>query len=141
MTLQRQQGARVGTPASVPNQPPANVNPQTEEPLSPTFSSSSSQGTQSQEDVEEEYVVLPQVPKNAPATAATAQNQKTPAVNSSTVETSNQQAANSEKEAMQIGSYPSSSQPKEPSSPPTTILQDTLRLTRARMRRTPSAGN
>uniref|UniRef100_A0A7N0SV23 HVA22-like protein n=2 Tax=Kalanchoe fedtschenkoi TaxID=63787 RepID=A0A7N0SV23_KALFE len=127
----QQAGARMRRPTA--NQPPPNAIPPNQEPLSPTSSSSSSQ-----EEIEEEYVVLPEVPKSAPATAAASQKDKSSSSNSSTVLTSNQQAAASGKEAMQID-LPSSSEPKDSNAPPETIMEDTQRVTRARMRRNPQA--
>ncbi|CAM8980130.1 unnamed protein product [Rhodiola kirilowii] len=130
----QQGGGGVRRPTSVPNQLPANVNPQTEEPLSPTSSSSSSHDSQNQEEVEAEYVVLPQVPKTAPA-----QKDKLLTSNSSAVGTSSQQAAASGKEPMQIDSASSSSEAKDLNPPPTTVMEDTLPVTGAKIRRNPTA--
>ncbi|CAM8919091.1 unnamed protein product [Rhodiola kirilowii] len=133
-SVPQQQGASgVRGPTSVPNQLPANANPQPDEPLSPTSSSSSSEESQNQDEVEAEYVVLPVVPKSAPVAS---QKDKISTSNFSTSGTSSKQVAG--KEAMSDSAASSSSEPKDSNLPPTTIT-DTLRVTRARTRRNTSA--
>ncbi|XP_020240562.1 putative HVA22-like protein g [Cajanus cajan] len=149
-------GVKVRQQAPTNRQPAAAAEPQVEEPPSPTSSTSSSQ---IQREVEEE-LGTPKVPKAA-ISAAGLSNQKTPVTGLTTQksagavlstqksnpapETTNQSAA-AEAEPKQIEAAPSSSSSsaKENGNPPTptkeTMMEESIRVTRGRLRKTRSAG-
>ncbi|KHN12647.1 HVA22-like protein i [Glycine soja] len=153
-----------GVRQQAPAKPAAAAEPQVEEPPSPTSSTSSSQ---LQREVEEELGSSPQVPK-APTSVTGLSNQKTPVAGVSTQksagaslstqkstgaslstqksnvapETTNQSAP-AEAEPKQIEAAPSSAK-ENGNSPPTstkeTLMEESIRVTRGRLRKTRSAG-
>ncbi|KAH1204265.1 HVA22-like protein i [Glycine max] len=116
-----------GVRQQAPAKPAAAAEPQVEEPPSPTSSTSSSQ---LQREVEEELGSSPQVPK-----APTSKSNVAP-------ETTNQSAP-AEAEPKQIEAAPSSAK-ENGNSPPTstkeTLMEESIRVTRGRLRKTRSAG-
>ncbi|XP_054817923.1 putative HVA22-like protein g [Prosopis cineraria] len=130
---QQRQGARVRQPASSNRQPAAAAEPQTEEPPSPASSTSSSQH---QKDVVEE-LSSSQAPKAAAASpVADLSTQKS---NPSPDMTS--QSAPAEAEPMQTeATVPSSSSANENENPPAkeTAMEESIRATRVRLRKTRS---
>ncbi|KAE9600143.1 hypothetical protein Lal_00045633 [Lupinus albus] len=138
-------GGRVRQPAPTNRQPGAATKPQDEEPPSPTSSVSS---TQFQKEVLEE-LASPKVPKAASLVAGL-NNQKAnskPSVaglitqKSSPMLETTTQSAPTEAEPKQIEAAPSSSG-NENGKPPTkeTIMDESIRVTRGRLRKTRSAG-
>lgn len=136
----QQQGARARQsptaanrqPSSTPNHQPAAAQPETEEPPSPTSSISSSQH---QMEVAEEEAPS-QVPEAAPPAAALSapKANSTPEISSQSVPT--------EPDAMQTEAESSSTANENANPPPKdTVMEQTLRGTRGRLRKTRSAGN
>ncbi|KAK9266189.1 hypothetical protein L1049_026199 [Liquidambar formosana] len=131
----RPQGARARQNPAASNRPPATAaQPQTEEPPSPTSSTSSSQHQQEVEDGGEP----PQVP--TATQSASALNGQKLTTNPPATETISQ-SASSEAEAMQIES--ASSLPNENENPPPkdTLMGESIRTTRAKLRKTRSESN
>lgn len=156
---QQRPGANVRQPAPANRQPAAAAEPQVEEPPSPTSSTSSSQ---LQREIAEE-LGTPQVPKAAPSAPSVpgSSSQKTPVAGLSTQksagaslstqksnlapETTNQSVPAEAEAPKQIEAAPSSSSSaKENGNPPTptkeTIMEESIRVTRGRLRKTRSAG-
>lgn len=153
---QQRPGANVRQPAPENRQPAAAAEPQVEEPPSPTSSTSSSQ---LQREIAEE-LGTPQVPKAAPSVPGSS-SQKPPVAGLSTQksagaslstqksnltpETTNQSAPAEAEAPKQIEAAPSSSSSaKENGNPPTPtkepIMEESIRFTRAKLRKTRSAG-
>lgn len=148
MTIELQpqrQGARAHPPAVAPNlqpsgnRPPAAAEPETEEPPSPTSSTSSSQHPmETAEDVAPSQVQEATPPaaasnaQNAPPLASNAQK-----ANATTSGTSSQSSA-TKAEAMQVEAAPSST--NENANPPVkeTNMDEAIRVTRARLRKSRS---
>ncbi|CAJ1973224.1 unnamed protein product [Sphenostylis stenocarpa] len=120
---------RVRQPPSSNSQPVAATEPQAEDPSSPTSSTS----TQFQKEVAGE----PQVPK-APSTVAGLKSQKSNPM----LETTNQSVPPEEEPMQNVATAPSSSSPNENESVPVedTIMEESIRVTRARLRKNRSAG-
>lgn len=130
MKLQPQQEGARGRPTSASNRQPAATQLQTQEPPSPTSSSSSS-GHHQQEVAEEESP--PEVPAPPPPPAAALRSQKS-IVKPPVTETSTEPAS-SEAEAMQIEPAPSLVKQNSTPLPDETILEETIRVTRGRLRK------
>lgn len=131
----QQQGSRVRPTSSASNrQPAAAAQPQTQEPPSPTSSSSSSQ--HQQELAEEESP--PEVPVPPPAAPAVTSSGSQKLIANSPAATS-VQSAPTEAEPMQIEK--ASSLGNELANPPPkeTVVEETLRVTRGRLRKNRSA--
>ncbi|KAG6644618.1 hypothetical protein I3843_08G065400 [Carya illinoinensis] len=128
----QQPSVRVGkTPATSNGQAASPVQPQTEEPPSPTSSTSSSQH---QKEVAEE-VGRAQEPKGRPA-AVGVNTQKATAAPETTSE-----ATPTEAESMQIEVAPSSSNDENTNTAPKeTVMEEAIRVTRGRLRKARSAG-
>lgn len=145
---------RVRQPAPGKGPSAAATGPNVEEPPSPTSSTSSSQF---QKEVAEE-LGSPQVPKAA-STAAVLNNQKPPVAGGLTTQKSSLAGISTQKsnpapdttiksapaqaEPKQIEAAPPSSSPaNENGNPPTkdTIMEETIRVTRGRLRKARSAG-
>uniref|UniRef100_A0A5B7AY07 HVA22-like protein n=1 Tax=Davidia involucrata TaxID=16924 RepID=A0A5B7AY07_DAVIN len=131
----QQQGARVRQPSAAPNRKPAVTSPpQSEEPPSPTSSTSSSQHEQ-----EAQELGPSQEPTAAPAEAGS-NAQKTIAIQPPAETTNNSNS--DEAEAMQI--EPASSSATENVNPPpqeTTVMEETIKVTRGKLKKTRSAAN
>ncbi|KAH1214665.1 HVA22-like protein i [Glycine max] len=124
---QQRPGVRVRQPAPAKPAAAAAAEPQVEEPPSPTSSTSSSL---LQREVEEELGSSPQVPKAPPSSVASLSNQKTPVA---------------EAEPKQIEAAPSSSSSANENGNPSTstketLMEESIRVTRGRLRKTRSAG-
>ncbi|KAG5065136.1 hypothetical protein AAZX31_04G024100 [Glycine max] len=129
---QQQPAMRVRQAATSNSQPASATEPQAENPSSPTSSSSSQQ----QKEVAEEELGSSQVPK-APYTVAGLSSQKSNPI----PETANQSVPE-EDEPMQIeAAAPSSSSANENENPPLedTIMEESIRVTRGRLRKNRSA--
>ncbi|KAH1214666.1 HVA22-like protein i [Glycine max] len=155
---QQRPGVRVRQPAPAKPAAAAAAEPQVEEPPSPTSSTSSSL---LQREVEEELGSSPQVPKAPPSSVASLSNQKTPVAGLSTQksagatslstqksnvapETTNH-SAQAEAEPKQIEAAPSSSSSANENGNPSTstketLMEESIRVTRGRLRKTRSAG-
>nr|ACU17876.1 unknown [Glycine max] len=164
---QQRPGVRVRQPAPAKPAAAAAAEPQVEEPPSPTSSTSSSL---LQREVEEELGSSPQVPKAPPSSVASLSNQKTPVAGLSTQkstgvslniqkstgaslstqksnvapETTNH-SAQAEAEPKQIEVAPSSSSSANENGNPSpstkeTLMEESIRVTRGRLRKTRSAG-
>lgn len=123
-------------PSSLPKRQPAKAQPETEEPPSPTSSTSSSQH---QKEVAEE-VGPSQVPKAAPPAAdppaAAANTQKETAPSETTSQTTPTEA-----QPMQIeATPPSSAEENTNPPPPEPVVEETIRVTRAKLRKARSTG-
>ncbi|KAM3758648.1 hypothetical protein ACB098_01G060900 [Castanea mollissima] len=139
---QKQQPNGRVRPTPPPKRQPAKAQPETEEPPSPTSSTSSSQD---QKEVAEE-VGPSQVPKAAPPTAAppapappapAANTQKATAPSETTSQTTTTEA-----QPMQIeATPPSSTEENTNPPPPETVIDESIRVTRGRLRKTRSTGN
>ncbi|KAL4650162.1 hypothetical protein ACB092_01G066800 [Castanea dentata] len=139
---QKQQPNGRVRPTPPPKRQPAKAQPETEEPPSPTSSTSSSQD---QKEVAEE-VGPSQVPKAAPPTAAppavappaaAANTQKATAPSETTSQTTPTEA-----QPMQIeATPPSSTEENTNPPPPETVIDESIRVTRGRLRKTRSTGN
>ncbi|KAL0017012.1 hypothetical protein SO802_004081 [Lithocarpus litseifolius] len=133
---QQQPNVRVRVPPS-PKRQPAKAQPETEEPPSPTSSTSSSQH---QKEVAEE-VGPSQVPKSAPPAAAppaaAANTQKATAPSETTSQTTP-----TEDQPIQIEATPPSSADEENTNlpPPDKLMEESIRVTRGRLRKTRSTG-
>ncbi|KAA8528736.1 hypothetical protein F0562_036091 [Nyssa sinensis] len=132
----QQQGARARQPSAAPNRKPAvTTPPQSEEPPSPTSSMSSSQHEQ---EVEQELG-----PSEAPTAAppvAGSNPQKTSAIQPLPAETTGHSKSD-ETEAMQV--EPASSSVTENVNPPPqeTVMEEAIKVTRGRLRKTRSGAN
>ncbi|GMY28279.1 putative HVA22-like protein g [Fagus crenata] len=156
----QQPSARVRPPPSTPKRQPATAQPETEEPPSPTSSTSSSQH---QKEVAEE-VGPSQVPTaappaagantqkaTAPPPAAAANTQKPtappPAAGANTQKASapsetTTEAAPTEPQPMQVEAAPASSADENTNPPPKeTVMDEAIRNTRGRLRKARSTGN
>ncbi|KAM3710808.1 hypothetical protein ACJW30_01G060400 [Castanea mollissima] len=139
---QKQQPNGRVRPTPPPKRQPAKAQPETEEPPSPTSSTSSSQD---QKEVAEE-VGPSQVPKAAPPTVAppaaappapAANTQKATAPSETTSQTTTTEA-----QPMQIeATPPSSTEENTNPPPPETVIDESIRVTRGRLRKTRSTGN
>lgn len=132
---QQQPNGRVRPPP--PKRQPAKAQPETEEPPSPTSSTSSSQH---QKEVAEE-VGPSQVPKAAPPAedppeaAANTQNATAPSETTS-------QTTPTEAQPMQIeAAPPSSAEENTNPPPPEPVVEESIRVTRAKLRKNRSTGN
>jgi len=132
---QQQPNGRVRPPP--PKRQPAKAQPETEEPPSPTSSTSSSQH---QKEVAEE-VGPSQVPKAAPPAedppeaAANTQNATAPSETTS-------QTTPTEAQPMQIeATPPSSAEENTNPPPPEPVVEESIRVTRAKLRKNRSTGN
>ncbi|KAK4599967.1 hypothetical protein RGQ29_009858 [Quercus rubra] len=132
---QQQPNGRVRPPP--PKRQPAKAQPETEEPPSPTSSTSSSQH---QKEVAEE-VGPSQVPKAAPPAEdppeAAANTQKATAPSETTSQTTPTEA-----QPMQIeAAPPSSAEENTNPPPPEPVVEESIRVTRAKLRKNRSTGN
>lgn len=132
---QQQPNGRVRQPP--PKRQPAKAQPETEEPPSPTSSTSSSQH---QKEVAEE-VGPSQVPKAAPPAEdppeAAANTQKATAPSETTSQTTP-----TEDQPMQIeATPPSSAEENTNPPPPEPVVEESIRVTRAKLRKNRSTGN
>jgi len=132
---QQQPNGRVRPPP--PKRQPAKAQPETEEPPSPTSSTSSSQH---QKEVAEE-VGPSQVPKAAPPAEdppeAAANTQKATAPSETTSQTTPTEA-----QPMQIeATPPSSAEENTNPPPPEPVVEESIRVTRAKLRKNRSTGN
>jgi len=132
---QQQPNGRVRQPP--PKRQPAKAQPETEEPPSPTSSTSSSQH---QKEVAEE-VGPSQVPKAAPPAEdppeAAANTQKATAPSETTSQTTPTEA-----QPMQIeATPPSSAEENTNPPPPEPVVEESIRVTRAKLRKNRSTGN
>lgn len=134
----QQQGARARQKPAAANRRSATATqpPQTEEPPSPTSSTTSSQN---QEEATQEEPPPSQEPKEGAPPAPTLNAQKTTVTQPAT-ETTSQSTSNGA-EDMQI--EPVSSLPNENANPqpPETVMEETIRVTRSKFRKTRSTVN
>ncbi|TKY45513.1 HVA22 protein i [Spatholobus suberectus] len=129
---QQRPAVRVRQPASSNSQPASATEPQAEDPSSPTSSSSS----QHQKEVAEE-LGSSQVPKAASTVAGLSSQKSNP------IPEMTNQSVPAEAEPMQIeAAPPSSSSANENENPPLedTIMEESVRVTRGRLRKNGSAG-
>ncbi|KAJ7966858.1 HVA22-like protein [Quillaja saponaria] len=127
--VQPQQGARARQPPAVNCQSAATAQPQTEEPPSPTSSTSSSQH---QKEVSEEVGPSEASKVVSPVVALTTQK------SNSANETSSQSTP-TEAEPMAIEKESASANENGNPPPKETVMEETVRVTRARLRKTRSA--
>ncbi|XP_048444505.1 putative HVA22-like protein g [Pyrus x bretschneideri] len=134
---QPQQGVRRQPTTPPPNrQPAATTQSQPEEPPSPTSSTSSSKD---QKEIVEALAPSPK-PKPAPQTAGSITQKATATAAAS--ESSSQTTPTEEAAPTQTDAAPSSSATEETNPPPKeTVMEETIRVTRGKLRKARSAGN
>lgn len=135
---QPRQGARARQPTAPPNRKPAaSAQPEAEEPLSPASSTSSS--GQPQEDVAEEENHSSQEPPTEPTSAAALNAQKTVATQA-LAETTKPSKQAIESKVVRAASLPSTSSNENANPPPEdTVMEEAIRVTRGRLRKTRAA--
>ncbi|KAM7517255.1 hypothetical protein LguiA_006838 [Lonicera macranthoides] len=138
-STQPRQGTRARQPTAPPNRKPAaTAQPEAEEPLSPTSSTSSS--GQPQEDVAEEENHSSQEPPTEPTTAAAALNAQKTVATQALAETTKPSKQAIESKVARAASLPSTSSNENANPPPEdTVMEEAIRVTRGRLRKTRAA--